>query len=395
MGLLKIKFILIIAILFTVAFSMKAQKSTIVNETFDYNLLEVESGQGKIIAGFSPIKGYFNDHLQLPILSFSTKINFDNVDFQIDSYETEELSSEELKWIEIENVAQELSTTLHVVKQGLEKYASIECPAVIWNAGTGKIEKIIGIKGSLQQKNLNTFRQKSFKLNSVLSSGSGQWYKIGIEKEGMYKVDYNFLQNNGINVTGLNSSSISVYGNDMGMLSHQNGVQKEDDLLKKSIAIFDGGDGKFEPGDYFVFYAKGPHDVFSNGQEWLHTKNCYTDSAYYFINISSTPNSTLVGSANLSTGSTTHTITKFNDFVFLEDDVRNLTKSGTEWLGDVFDVQLANSYIFSFPNISLTDSVLIRSNIGISSPVANNSSACEFVISSGGKSINLKPSSGS
>ena len=57
----------------------------------------------------------------------------------------------------------------------------------------------------------NIFAQRQYASNSVLSSG--KWYKIGILKEGVYKIDVSFLSQLGFNTNQLSSSRIKLYGN--------------------------------------------------------------------------------------------------------------------------------------------------------------------------------------
>jgi hypothetical protein len=64
--------------------------------------------------------------------------------------------------------------------------------------------------------------QRQYATNSVLSKGN--WYKIGVIKEGVYKIDVNFLKSIGVNVTNLNSLSIKLYGNGGGMLGESTNV---------------------------------------------------------------------------------------------------------------------------------------------------------------------------
>ena len=54
-----------------------------------------------------------------------------------------------------------------------------------------------------------------------------------------------------------------------------------------SIDMEDGGDGTFGEGDFFLFYAPGPHHWVKDSvnRRFTHIKNIYSEVAYYFINI--------------------------------------------------------------------------------------------------------------
>ena len=380
-----------ITLLFFIHFYSHAQREIKIDVLVEYENVYLETGQGSIYVGFSPKNGSWNSEKSFPIISLSSKITYKGAKFVLQDFESVPLESAELAAIDKNSIANVIEPRVKVVAQRFENYCVVEIDAVFYNETSGKYEKILTVSGSIQQENIATFRTKSFKTNSVLSSGSGEWHRIGVEKAGLFKVDYNFLVNHGVKIQGINSSQISIYGNDHAMLSHENSDFREDDLKQQAVLMYDGGDGKFDAGDYLVFYASGPHEIKANGPEWQHINNNYTDTAYYFVNISSTANSSAVQNASLSSATRTHSVNTFSAFQYLEEDDVNLAKSGVEWLGDIFDVQLSNSYSFTFPNISTSDSIIIRSNIGVSSPVNGNSSTCEFALSVGNSSLSLKP----
>jgi hypothetical protein len=56
--------------------------------------------------------------------------------------------------------------------------------------------------------------------HSVLSSG--KWYKIGIDKTGLYKLGYADLSSLGVEVDRINPKDIRVYHNGGGLLSELN-----------------------------------------------------------------------------------------------------------------------------------------------------------------------------
>ncbi len=87
---------------------------------------------------------------------------------------------------------------------------------------------------------------------------SGNWFKIKIDRTGIFKVTYDQLAGMGMNVNSLKSANIRVFGNGGGMLPESNSAPRFDDLQETAIEVFDGGDGIFNQGDYFVFYGIGP-----------------------------------------------------------------------------------------------------------------------------------------
>ncbi|HMG14892.1 MAG TPA: hypothetical protein VK590_05575, partial [Saprospiraceae bacterium] len=65
-------------------------------------------------------------------------------------------------------------------------------------------------------------------LTSVLSKGEN--YKLSINADGIYKLDYNYFKNTlGIDPASINPKQIKIYGNGGGMLSEANSVNIVDD----------------------------------------------------------------------------------------------------------------------------------------------------------------------
>ena len=90
-------------------------------------------------------------------------------------------------------------------------------------------------------------------LFSFISSSQGQtfgnewinynqrYFAFPIAQDGIYKIDYATLQANGVPLTGYSSSRIQLHG-------------RGEEI---PLMMIDGGDNSFDPGDYFLFIAKG------------------------------------------------------------------------------------------------------------------------------------------
>ena len=209
----------------------------------------------------------------------------------------------------------------------------------------------------------NASAQRSYKTNSVLSAGI--WGKIAIKDAGIYKVDVALLTALGFNASGISSNTIRLFGNGGNMLSETNADKPIDDLAENAILVVDGGDGLFNGGDYFLFYAAGPDRWFSDSvnKRFIHQKHLYSDSAYYFITTSGTGKRI----ASLQTTTTpTVTVNSFNERIFYELDSVNLLSSGKEWLGEEFadapGKTLSKSFSVSIPNLIASAPATLISN---------------------------------
>jgi hypothetical protein len=90
---------------------------------------------------------------------------------------------------------------------------------------------------------------------------SGNWYQIKIEKSGVYRVDGAQLKSWGIDLNGLSSNALRLFGNGGGMLPEANNVTVPEGLTENNIQIVDGGDGIFNENDYFLFFGDDPDQM--------------------------------------------------------------------------------------------------------------------------------------
>lgn len=201
------------------------------------------------------------------------------------------------------------------------------------------------------------FVQKDFVTSSVLSPGSGIWYKISVTQDGIYRIDKSLLRSYfeplGINVDNLNPSHINIFGNGDGRLPESNADPRTDDLAKNAIVVVGEGDGSFDDGDYILFYGWGPHRNYANGTaDMTNDRNPYSDVSCYFININAADTPLRVQSVGNSPNPVTHNVSTYSFFSKYEKDLTSLVGGGQRWYGELFDgSDLQRSFNFSVPNI--------------------------------------------
>lgn len=236
--------------------------------------------------------------------------------------------------------------------------------------------------------------QRVYAPNSVLATGN--WYKIGVKQEGMYKVDVAMLSSLGINTGGLSSASVRLYGNGGAMLSENNALFRIDDLFENAIDMVDGGDGLFNGSDYFVFYAPGPHswDKDSLNQNFRHRKNLYSDTAFYYINIGGTGKRIAAQSPQ---NQPTVTVNSYNERYFYENDLVNLLNSGKEWYGEEFNNNpggsLTRSFTIDWPGLVLTQPVTLVTDLAGRSVGAGTGFSVKLN-GQASQTVNVRPVSG-
>ncbi|MCB9045737.1 MAG: type IX secretion system sortase PorU [Chitinophagales bacterium] len=199
-------------------------------------------------------------------------------------------------------------------------------------------------------------------VNSPLATGT--WYKVSVPSTGLYKVDYNFLSTQ-LGVTGIPSSQIRVFGHGGKMLPEQNPQTGVKGLTENAIWVNDGGDGKFDPGDYFVFYAQGPVNWVPNSDRSMlvQEKNYYADKGYYLLNFDAKAEKRVTTQINKPSGNLI--VNTYSGAVLHEEDLANPQNFGKRWWGEEFSSAPGkeNTHSFTLDIGSMLDTVEFRTHV--------------------------------
>jgi hypothetical protein len=223
------------------------------------------------------------------------------------------------------------------------------------NPMNGRPEKLkqfeIKLTGSPTVKS-GFLKSQSYAAHSVLSSG--KWLKVKVDNTGIYKLTYNQLKSFGF----VNPRNIRIYGNGGTMLPISNSVPRIDDLAEIPVRFVETTEGVFVSGDFVLFYIRGVTNWTYNSadQFYYHQQNKFSDFTYCFITESLGPADEIPvqGSSILASD---HDISNYDDYSSHEMDIYNLIKSGSEWYGELFDVNNVYDFQFNFSDLSLADSV--------------------------------------
>jgi len=295
-----------------------------------------------------------NDFDFIPALWDKIEVNqlYDSYAFSLLNAKYEPLTSEESVLIP---ATYNYSEPLVDIKTATDKnryYAMLSVIPIVKNA-SGQYQKLVSFEIRFEGKDPIVVSKSRGLRNSVLATGT--WYKIAVVNTGLHKVTYNDLKTLGVNLSGLRSANISLYGNGGGMLPDVNPVVQIDDLLSCPIMIKDNGSGVFDENSYFVFYAQGPHtwEVNPATEIFTHKKNIYSDSAYYFINVDPTiGEKKRIEVKSFLNQTANKQATYFMHYDFYEKDKVNLGESGREWFdGEYISASSSKTYSFSLPEM--------------------------------------------
>jgi len=169
--------------------------------------------------------------------------------------------------------------------------------------------------------------------SSVLSSG--EWFRVAVTQDGIYKIDYSRLNQLGLE----NPANPRIFCNNSGQLSYYNNDPVPDDLKECSIYI-SGNDTILNEGEYLLFFGKGTNRWnynYTTG-EYNFLRHNYSDTAFYFITSGSTRSKRINTAAN-SYLSNNYSSSE-SDIMFIhEQDDENLIKSGREWFQPISAVR--------------------------------------------------------
>lgn len=218
------------------------------------------------------------------------------------------------------------------------------------------------INVSLSSKQSNQTKKVSAANASVLASGN--WYKVGVTQDGVYKIDKTFLSNLGVDVSNIDPRNIRVYGNGGKLMPEKNSVYRHDDLNENAITVVGESDGVFDNSDYILFYGQSTDTwkrVAGSKMPFDHFIHYFSDTSFYFITADLGAGKRISSQSSLP--NTPNTTTTKQDYVgFHELNATNVVKSGREFYGEKFDLTTSYSFSFLIPDAAIGDSVYVQAS---------------------------------
>ncbi len=353
----------------------------IIHNPFELNdPLEILSFDGAI---------YQNAHPSLPISSHRFQVNSKgNLSVEIIKVEYQPLDKEPTQ--DDAFIQDQLVFQTEITQNRQQYFGNVSFIPII-NSPSGGFQKVVSIE-------LNVYFNPSsstlaFRGPPTYTSKltDGDIYKIKVNKDGIYKLTYDFLKTQlGIdNLDNLDPRRIQVLGNGGGMLPELNDTDRIDDLEENAVYIRGENDGSFDSDDYILFYGEGPGEwsFSSTTNSFSYKKNIYTDHKFYFIKIGTENGKRVENQASVT--STSYTSTSFDAFNHFEDDQRNLLHdwsgaqgSGKLFTGDLFSLVTERTYsnLFSFDNLEAGEEAILYGNF-----VARSSTSTTFRVNTSGQ----------
>ncbi len=223
-----------------------------------------------------------------------------------------------------------------------------------------KIDKLVIGLTKKHSKSITAQLRTSETDNSVLANGT--WIKIPVTENGIYKLDESYLKKAGITTTSINPKHIKIHGYGGGMLPQENTAERPYDLPETAIMVIGEADGRFDKGDYILFYGQSPHTKkLLPTSELDYQVNFFTDTSYYFLTVADAPGLRMMEKQDM--GNTHPVIDEFDDFITHEKEDVNIINSGREWFGEKFDFTLTYDFSYDFTDLVADAPVTVTSSV--------------------------------
>lgn len=196
--------------------------------------------------------------------------------------------------------------------------------------------------------------------NSVLAEGN--WFKLAVTQDNVYKIDRQFLSKNGIDVSSLDPRKIKIYGNGGGMLPQPNSAERPEGLIENAIYIKGEDDGTFNNNDYILFYGQSPHKLSLDREtlDFQYANNFYSDTTYYFIRFDGENGKRINYSADL--GNSFPLVDTYDQIFFHENNDVTILSSGREWYGERIGDGISQNFNFQLPGLVKNSDITVLTN---------------------------------
>lgn len=182
----------------------------------------------------------------------------------------------------------------------------------------------------------------------------GEYYKIWIQQEGIYKITGEDLKKIDINLSNIVPYRIKIYNNGGSQLPHSIYEPRLDGLIENAIFVADGGDGSFDSQDYILFYGKSVNGwkYDRNERRFSHYLNPYTRENVYWLCWQNPDSGRRIVKKMVSPTAPIAEVTSFYDHIYIENEFKNLLNSGTCWLGNYFSATMPQrTYQLDLPGV--------------------------------------------
>lgn len=165
---------------------------------------------------------------------------------------------------------------------------------------------------------------------------AGKWAKLELKQPGMYAITKADLLSMGFDLSSADPRKFKLFGIQGKALGQTNAPEIRNQCPEIPIKIFGEEDGKWNDGDYVVFYGQGVKDWEFDGESYRHFVNFYASSTKFVMgyNAADTNNGKRVSYSAPVTGAISKIYSGNEERVFHDSDMINPIGMGRVWLGE-------------------------------------------------------------
>ncbi len=161
----------------------------------------------------------------------------------------------------------------------------------------------------------------------------GDWYKIPISNEGIYKITGSFLQDHGIDISQIDVNTIQLFNYGGAPLPTNAQTPRPEDLNEVAIEVQDNNqNGILDATDVIYFYGRSVDGWQYNttAGKWLSYHNQFSFTNYYLFTFNQR-NGKRIPRVNSPSLSNAVRAQQFTDYRHFETDRYNILSSGMDW----------------------------------------------------------------
>lgn len=214
--------------------------------------------------------------------------------------------------------------------------------------------------------------------HSILKDGD--WYKIKIGADSIFKMDFQFLTDLGLNPANINPKNIQIWSNPFGILPQLNSDNRPIDLQEISVYVKGENDEQFDVDDYILFFGKGPDIIDFNTatQSSIYTKHIYSDHSFYYVTVGKDAGTRI---QELTDPGSFPIVRSYQSTQVWESDEVNRVNSGREQFQRLSSSGI-NTFGFSVPGFISSQKIIVNSKV-----MAFSYDPVDFTLSANGNEI--------
>lgn len=197
--------------------------------------------------------------------------------------------------------------------------------------------------------------------SSVLSSG--EFHKISIPEDGVYKINSAFLSASGIDISAIDLSKFKIYGNGGEMLPEIILKERPEDLTENRIYVYDeNSNNRMDANDYILWYAKGPttYNYLNLFESYEAIGHDFDVASYYFITWEGAAGKRISSLPSGEQLTPNVTVAQYDHLIYHESNEENHIKSGRRWWGDKMQIDRQKTFTYDVPGTKVGNNAAFR-----------------------------------